>query len=67
MVNIYRLGCFECVLNEKVPANTVYVDHICVDSAFRGKGVGKVLLDRADYEARQRNARVGFSVFCVIM
>ncbi|XP_077977411.1 uncharacterized protein LOC144432971 [Glandiceps talaboti] len=29
-----------------------YIDHICVDANFRGKGIGKVLMERAEYEAR---------------
>ncbi|XP_019625420.1 PREDICTED: uncharacterized protein LOC109470785 [Branchiostoma belcheri] len=31
-----------------------YVDHIGVDASFRGRGVGKMLLERADFDARQR-------------
>ncbi|XP_078001463.1 uncharacterized protein LOC144453964 [Glandiceps talaboti] len=32
-------------------SNECYIDHICVDEKFRGKGIGKVLMERAEYEA----------------
>ena len=46
------------LLSEDVPAGSCYVDHICVDSKFRGKGVGKVLLEKADAEARLKGCKV---------
>ena len=48
-----------CVVSaNSVPPETCYIDQICVDSQFRGKGIGKVLMDRADYEAKARQCRV---------
>lgn len=51
-----RFACFGIVANsEDVKQRECYVSHICVNEFARGKGVGKLLLDRADYEARLRN------------
>ena len=49
-----------CNTDESVKSGVCYVDHIAVDSSFRGKGVGKILLDVADAEARKRGCRVFF-------
>lgn len=54
------LGCcdacgmarLDCCTNETVPFRVAYLDHICVDENFRGKGIGKILMDKAEYEAR---------------
>lgn len=35
-----------------------YLSHIGVHDSARGKGVGKILMDRADYEAKARNCKV---------
>merc|ERR1712170_161928 len=37
-----------------IPKTHCYIDAVAVDGNFRGKGIGKVLLDRADFEARKR-------------
>ncbi|XP_072044642.1 uncharacterized protein [Amphiura filiformis] len=50
----FRFACFSLITDEDVKKGKCYVDHICVDDRARGRGVGKLLLDRADYEARQR-------------
>merc|ERR1711976_771876 len=47
------LCCLGCVTDESVPRKACYIDHIAVDERFRGKGVGKVLMQRADYEAKR--------------
>ena len=58
------LCCMGCVLSESsIPKGTAYIDHICVDSSFRGKGVGTVLLERADYEARLRGCYVSLITY----
>ena len=35
-----------------------YVDHIVVEEEFRGKGVGKVLLETAENAAREKKCDV---------
>lgn len=55
---LHRLGILMCLLEEPVSHNKCYIDHICVSSEFRGKGVGKVLMERADYEARKNGCKV---------
>lgn len=42
------------------PAGKCYLDHICVDAKFRGKGIGKVLLDMAEIDAKKRGCKVIF-------
>lgn len=44
--------------SSEVPAGKCYVDHICVDSRFRGKGIGKILLDMAEIDAKKRGCKV---------
>ena len=46
------------VLNENVARGKCYLDHIAVDEGFRGKGIGKVLMEKAEYEARMRGCSV---------
>ena len=46
------------ISDNDVPAGTCYIDHICVDGNYRGKGIGKVLMERADYEAKAKGCRV---------
>ena len=46
------------VLDEYVSRGKCYLDHIAVDGEFRGKGIGKALLDKAEQEARIRNCSV---------
>ncbi|XP_013421116.1 uncharacterized protein LOC106181319 isoform X2 [Lingula anatina] len=52
------MACMEMALGEK-PSDPSkgYVEAICVESKFRGKGIGKVLLDRAEYEAKAMGCR----------
>ncbi|XP_078619727.1 uncharacterized protein LOC144886821 [Branchiostoma floridae x Branchiostoma japonicum] len=48
------LICLGCAVDgTSVPMGQCYVDHIGVDASFRGRGIGKMLMDRADYDARQ--------------
>ena len=48
-----------CILSDtEVPRSTCYIDHICVDNSFRGKGIGKALLERADHEAMKNGCHV---------
>ncbi|CAH1233470.1 Hypp753 [Branchiostoma lanceolatum] len=55
------LICLGCATgSESVPMGECYVDHIGVDASFRGRGIGKMLMDRADCEARQRGCRTIF-------
>ena len=55
----FRLCCMSCILSDtEVPRSTCYIDHICVDNSFRGKGIGKALLERADHEAMKNGCQV---------
>lgn len=58
VIFVPRYACFGCMLSEKVDRGKCYVDHICVHEDARGKGVGKLLMERAEYEGRARNCRV---------
>lgn len=44
------------------PAGKCYLDPICVDEKFRGKGIGKVLLDMAEIDAKKRGCKVDVHV-----
>ena len=46
------------VTTEEVPPGKCYLNHIAVDEGFRGKGIGKVLLDKAEKEARVKGCKV---------
>ncbi|XP_072044640.1 uncharacterized protein [Amphiura filiformis] len=50
----FRLFCLACVTDTNVGKGKCLVDCICVDDSARGRGVGKLLMERAEYEARQR-------------
>ena len=50
----------DCCTNETVPFRVAYLDHICVDENFRGKGIGKILMDKAEYEARLKGCSVSY-------
>uniref|UniRef100_A0A8W8JDV4 N-acetyltransferase domain-containing protein n=1 Tax=Magallana gigas TaxID=29159 RepID=A0A8W8JDV4_MAGGI len=52
------LALLNLATSSEVPAGKCYVDHICVDSRFRGKGIGKVLLDMAEVDAKKRGCKV---------
>ncbi|KAK3098333.1 hypothetical protein FSP39_018523 [Pinctada imbricata] len=52
-----RLLLFDFCAGMKAPTGKCYVDHICVDEHFRGKGIGKVLLELGDEEARNNGCR----------
>ncbi|XP_035693547.1 uncharacterized protein LOC118427733 isoform X1 [Branchiostoma floridae] len=55
------LVCLRCCTSmEDISAGEGYVDRICVDANFRGKGIGKMLLDRADFDARRRGCTAIF-------
>ena len=69
---ISRLLCMSCIIEEDtVDAGVCYLDHICVDSDFRGKGIGKVLMERAEYEALKNSCHVSVQGclfwFCVFV
>lgn len=54
-----RYGVFGYIGKIKVTNdNMCYVDHMGVEPSARGKGVGNLLLKRADYEARLRNCTI---------
>lgn len=51
--------CFLCVADSSyVSHGTCYIDYIGVTDHARGKGVGKILMERAEYEARLRKCKV---------
>ena len=45
-------------MSESVPARKCYLEVLCVESTQRGLGIGKLLMERTEYEARARNCRV---------
>ncbi|XP_011420063.3 uncharacterized protein [Magallana gigas] len=53
--------CGIILLEMAVPTDTppgkCLIDMICVDTKFRGKGIGKVLLDMADMDAKKRGCK----------
>ncbi|XP_061169434.1 uncharacterized protein LOC133178745 [Saccostrea echinata] len=56
--DICGLVCMDCALGgEKVPPGKCYLDTIGVDAKFRGKGIGKVMLDVADADAKRRGCK----------
>lgn len=54
----FRLVLLDLGTSTEVPAGKCYVDHITVDSRFRGKGIGKILLDMAEIDAKKRGCKV---------
>ncbi|XP_062618062.1 mycothiol acetyltransferase-like [Saccostrea cucullata] len=61
-----QLGCrdsigflwLNCGLSDEgTPQGKCYVDHIAVDARFRGRGIGKVLLEMAEIDAKRRGCR----------
>lgn len=55
--DVLGLTCFygANVLSPEIPQQIGYIDHVCVTEEYRGKGIGRVLLDAADKEARRLN------------
>ncbi|XP_005102497.1 uncharacterized protein LOC101855882 [Aplysia californica] len=53
-----RLGIMLDSMTESVGQGRCYVDHIAVDARFRGKGLGKALLETADEVALRNNCNV---------
>ncbi|XP_061169437.1 uncharacterized protein LOC133178746 [Saccostrea echinata] len=52
------LACLNCAVSgEDIPRGKCYVDHIGVDARFRGRGIGKVLLDMAEIDAKRRGCK----------
>ncbi|XP_078618529.1 uncharacterized protein LOC144886053 isoform X2 [Branchiostoma floridae x Branchiostoma japonicum] len=45
------------LMNTNIGPTQCYVDTVGVDAEFRGKGIGKALMERADVEARQRGCK----------
>nr|XP_022291375.1 uncharacterized protein LOC111102799 [Crassostrea virginica] len=61
--DLFRLYLMTSGTKVDIPADKAYVDHICVLSKFRGKGIGKILLDMADMDARKRGCK---SIFLLV-
>jgi len=53
-----RTLCSNMCMDENVPNGRCYLEYVSVDATVRGKGVGAVLLARAEWEARRRNCKV---------
>ncbi|KAK3096858.1 hypothetical protein FSP39_004049 [Pinctada imbricata] len=51
------LCCLGICLSSSVSKGKCYLDHICVDERFRGKGIGKVLMTVGENEARRNGCR----------
>lgn len=56
------LWCLKLSAPNDYPAGKCYLDPICVDAKFRGKGIGKVLLDMAEIDAKKRGCKVIYLV-----
>ena len=56
-----RLCLMDLATKTDIPAGKAYVDHICVLSKFRGKGIGKTLLDMTDMDATKRGCKASIS------
>lgn len=62
-MSFFRLCCFTCATTEfEIPLGKGYIDHIGVDARFRGKGIGKVLLDMAEIDAKRKGCQVSWIV-----
>nr|XP_022293887.1 uncharacterized protein LOC111104311 [Crassostrea virginica]XP_022293888.1 uncharacterized protein LOC111104311 [Crassostrea virginica]XP_022293889.1 uncharacterized protein LOC111104311 [Crassostrea virginica] len=55
--DMFGLCLLEVGTHADIPEGKAYVDHISVSSKFRGKGVGKILLDTADADAKKRGCK----------
>ena len=55
---LWKLSIVADVDEDEVDDGKCYLDHICVDEKFRGKGIGKVLMETADNEARKHGCKV---------
>ncbi|XP_052067768.1 uncharacterized protein LOC127707270 [Mytilus californianus] len=44
-------------VEKNVPVGYCYIEAICVDDKFRGKGIGKVLMDVVETDARKQNCK----------
>lgn len=53
---LFGLWRLDVVTKEKVPRGKCYLDHIAVDAGFRGRGIGKALMEKAEQEARARGS-----------
>ncbi|VDI31786.1 Hypothetical predicted protein [Mytilus galloprovincialis] len=51
------LFCLDFATTENVPVGHCYIECICVDDKFRGKGIGKVLLNVVETDAKHHNCR----------
>jgi len=45
-------------IQENVAEDSCYIDHIAVEDKFRGKGVGRLLVEKAEYEAKHHGSKV---------
>ena len=50
--------CFGLAMNESVKHGKCYLEVIAVEDGFRGRGMDKALMDRAEQEARARHCKV---------
>nr|XP_022293607.1 uncharacterized protein LOC111104124 [Crassostrea virginica]XP_022293608.1 uncharacterized protein LOC111104124 [Crassostrea virginica]XP_022293609.1 uncharacterized protein LOC111104124 [Crassostrea virginica]XP_022293610.1 uncharacterized protein LOC111104124 [Crassostrea virginica]XP_022293611.1 uncharacterized protein LOC111104124 [Crassostrea virginica]XP_022293612.1 uncharacterized protein LOC111104124 [Crassostrea virginica]XP_022293613.1 uncharacterized protein LOC111104124 [Crasso len=55
--DLFGLCLMDLATKTDIPAGKAYVDHICVLSKFRGKGIGKTLLDMTDMDASKRGCK----------
>ncbi|XP_052059841.1 uncharacterized protein LOC127700424 [Mytilus californianus] len=52
------LLCLDMATAEKnVPVGNCYIEAICVEDKFRGKGIGKVLMDVVETDAKNHNCK----------
>ena len=58
ILSFSSLICIDLAMGESVPRGKCLLDCIAVEDGYRGKGIGKILLDRSEYEARSRKCSV---------
>ena len=58
ILSLSSLMCFGLAMDESVPRGKCLLDCIAVEDGYRGKGIGKILMERSEYEARSRKCSV---------
>ena len=58
ILSFSSLTCLEVALGESIPRGKCYLECIAVEDGYRGKGIGKILMERSEYEARSRKCSV---------
>lgn len=54
----FRLELLNKATKEDIPTGTCSINHIAIDSCFRRKGIGKILLNTAERDAIRHGCSV---------